>query len=188
MSSAQPDVVGDLQRAMGDGGGKLFKVVPAMLRAVIEDDLWAQRMDRNGEPFKSFEAFVHHRLWWGLESSIDDLLNYCRAEPDVQVLIRGAVAAAATRAEAGAMGGRGNKAVGNVNSFEEANSATYALRRLKRDNPELAEQVVAGALSAHAAAVQAGFRKPTWTAPADPERLAEAVERRFPGWRLVRVG
>jgi hypothetical protein len=59
--------------------------------------------------------------------------------------------------------------------------------RLKRDHPALAEEVIAGRLSAHAAAVQAGFRKPTWTAPADPERLAAAVERRFPGWRLVRV-
>lgn len=85
------------------------------------------------------------------------------------------------------MGGRGHKAIGNTNSFDEANTATYVLRRLKRDNPELAEQVVAGALSAHAAAVQAGIRRPTWTAPADPERLAEAVERRFPGWRMVRT-
>lgn len=135
---------------------------------------------RASDPLTSFEAFVTHKLWWGLESSIDDLLNYCRAEPDVQALIRGAVEAA---------GPVGRPDAGNLRNtkVEESDTATYALRRLKRDNPELAEQVVAGVLSAHAAAVQAGFRKPTWTAPADPERLAEAVERRFPGWKMVRT-
>lgn len=63
----------------------------------------------------------------------------------------------------------------------------YNLARLDRDAPELAQAVRRGEMSANAAAVQAGFRKPTWTAPADPERLAEAIERRFPGWRLVRA-
>jgi hypothetical protein len=175
------DVVGDLQRAMGDGGGKLFKVVPAMLRAVIEDRLWAERPDRNGEPFASFEAFVHHRLGWGLESSIDDLLNYCRGEPDVQALIRGEVAAA------GPVGANQHTAgVRNTHSMSgEPDTAVRALRRLKRDNPELAAEVIAGRISAHAAAVQAGIRKATWTAPADPERLAAAVEKRFPALRLV---
>jgi len=41
--------------------------------------------------------------------------------------------------------------------------------------PEVAEQVVAGVLSAHAAAVQAGFRRATWSAPADPQRLARGA-------------
>ncbi len=59
--------------------------------------------------------------------------------------------------------------------------------RLKRDHPDLADDVIAGRLSAHAAAVQAGIRRPTWTAPADPERLAQAIERKFPGWPLQPV-
>jgi hypothetical protein len=39
-----------------------------------------------------------------------------------------------------------------TNNSDRSDTATYALRRLKRDNPELAEKVVAGVLSAHAAA------------------------------------
>jgi hypothetical protein len=62
------------------------------------------------------------------------------------------------------------------------------LDALARRDPSLLDEVRAGRLSAHAAAVKAGIVAPTWTAPADPERLAAAVERRFPGWRLVRVG
>ena len=93
-------------------------------------------------PFASFEAFVTHKLWWGLESSIDDLMSYCRNYPDVQKLIRG---------EVGKLKARPGPTPGDVdnvnNSGEGGNASTYALRRLKRDNPELAEQVVAGALS-----------------------------------------
>ena len=39
------------------------------------------------------------------------------------------------------------------------NNPTYALKRLKRDRPDLAAKVIAGELSANAAAIQAGFRK-----------------------------
>ncbi len=61
-------------------------------------------------------------------------------EPDVQSLIRGEVSAA---------GRVGRPASGNVRNTHvsgggEPDTATRALRRLKRDNPELAEQVVAG--------------------------------------------
>jgi hypothetical protein len=72
-------------------------------------------------------------------------------------LIQAEVRPAKTPAEAGAMGGRGHKAADNVRSF--GNNPTYALRRLKRDRPDLAERVVAGELSANAAAIEAGFRK-----------------------------
>jgi hypothetical protein len=33
------------------------------------------------------EAFATHDLWWGLESSIDDLLAQCCGEPTVHALI-----------------------------------------------------------------------------------------------------
>lgn len=44
----------------------------------------------------------------------------------------------------------------NVNSSKKAgNSTEYALRRLKRDRPDLASKVIAGELSTHRAAVMA---------------------------------
>lgn len=45
--------------------------------------------------------------------------------------------------------------VGDANNSQE-NNATYVLARLKRDRPDLADQVVAGTLTANAAAVDAG--------------------------------
>jgi hypothetical protein len=45
----------------------------------------------------------------------------------------------------------------------EKNTAKHWLARLKRDHPKLARRVVAGELSANAAAIEAGFRKPPAT-------------------------
>lgn len=45
-------------------------------------------------------------------------------------------------------------------SKERGTSATYTVRRLLRDNPDLAKEVQEGKLSANAAAIKAGFRKP----------------------------
>jgi hypothetical protein len=39
------------------------------------------------------------------------------------------------------------------------NSAAAALRRLERHRPDLLDRVLAGEVSAHAAMVEAGFRK-----------------------------
>jgi len=74
--------------------------------------------------------------------------------------------------------GRGNKTPDNISRFNEqyGTSATHTLRRLKRDEPELAERVINGELSAHAAAIQAGFRKPSITLQStNPQRAAERI-------------
>jgi hypothetical protein len=46
------------------------------------------------------------------------------------------------------------------------------IARLKRDNPNLAEAVIAGQLSANAAAIEAGFRKKRVSVVVDDARLA----------------
>ena len=64
-------------------------------------------------------------------------------------------------------------------TFERGTSATYALRRLQRDRPDLADRVVEGELSANAAMIKAGFRTKTITIPIDPERAARSIKRHF---------
>jgi hypothetical protein len=65
-----------------------------------------------------------------------------------------------------------------VTITDRGNSESYLVGRLKRDHPALADDVIAGRLSAHAAAVQAGIKKQTWTAPQDVDAFAKAIERR----------
>lgn len=89
---------------------------------------------------------------------------------------RAGLPAAMTAQEAGAM--KGKEAC--TNSTSSRNSATHTLKRLKRDNPELAERVVNGELSANAAAIEAGFRKPTITLQStNPVRAAETIHAKF---------
>lgn len=68
-----------------------------------------------------------------------------------------------THSEAGKLGGRGNKASGDCQRLSvgaKGNTVEYKLARLDRDRPDLAAKVRAGDLSANAAAIEAGFRKP----------------------------
>jgi hypothetical protein len=70
----------------------------------------------------------------------------------------------------------------NVTLKRRGNRSDYTLARLRRDRPDLAEQVTAGTLSAHAAAIQAGFRYATWSAPVDVDALRVAIRKRYPGF------
>jgi len=174
--SPHDTAIQSLQQLIGHGGEQVFDLVPLVLRDVLEHRLWEDRKDRNGQPFRSFEAFATHILWQGLESSVPELMLYCRKHQDVAELIRREVEGAEyqPRGEDGRFL-RSN----NVTTEDRGNAPTYALRRLKRDHPELAELVVAGKLSAHAAAIEAGFRKPTIAVPADPDAAVAAIVRKF---------
>jgi hypothetical protein len=60
------------------------------------------------------------------------------------------------------------------------NAKDKALRRLRKDSPELHADVLAGRLTAHAAAVQAGFRPRTITVRADsPTSIAATLRRQL---------
>jgi hypothetical protein len=65
-------------------------------------------------------------------------------------------------------------------------SADAALRRLRKQRPDLHAQVLAGQLSPHAAAVEAGFRRRRISVPADdPERAVAALARHFSADELM---
>jgi hypothetical protein len=80
-------------------------------------------------------------------------------------------------AEVGALDAHGtNQHTGGpdkIRSSQFGTNPTYLLRRLKRDRPDLAEKVVKGEMSAHAAALAAGFRRK----PTPLEQVQRAWER-----------
>lgn len=85
--------------------------------------------------------------------------------------------------------------VGNTNAANETNGRIVTIstderphrddaagikRRLSRKRPELLDAVVTGKMSANAAAIAVGMRKPMWSAPvSSPEVLAAAIVRKF---------
>ena len=56
--------------------------------------------------------------------------------------------------------------------------ATYQMKRLRRDRPDLFGRVVAGEMSPNAAAIEAGFRRRMISVPDDPELAAQTLRRR----------
>jgi hypothetical protein len=69
--------------------------------------------------------------------------------------------------------------VDNINfvSVKGGTSSTYLLRRLKRDDAELAAKVVTGEMTAHAAAIEAGYRKRSVNVQPTVEGFLRATQR-----------
>ena len=175
------DPVKIAQECLYEGTESLFKTFPKAIERIISERLWEQRTDRNGEPFKSFEAFVTHRLWHGLEiKSISKLLDFVQEDPKVVKMVEGEVEGCGDHGGANNPNGKNQhtKQVGQVDNINLTNdepkggtSATYLLKRLKRDAPEMAEAYIQGEYkSVRAAAIAAGIVKvPTEFSP--PHRL-----------------
>ena len=72
-------------------------------------------------------------------------------------------------------GANQHSAVGVRITHSSQDDTDRVLRRLKRDDPALARSVLAGEVSAHRAAVQAGIRKEQFTVPLDPVAMARAI-------------
>jgi hypothetical protein len=75
--------------------------------------------------------------------------------------------------------GKGRIRPDNVRSNDYGNDQTYTVRRLMRDAPELVELVRTGELSPHAAAIKAGFRRPTLSISDNPESAAASIRKKF---------
>jgi hypothetical protein len=65
----------------------------------------------------------------------------------------------------------------DVKVFPDGNKAAYALRRLRNARPDLHARVLSGVLSANAAMIEAGFRKPA------KSRALTALDRLRTAWR-----
>lgn len=126
------------------------------LLGMREAEYFRTLADRHGRPFPDFEAYCRELEPWGLGLTDHDLSAVLeepdRARPLVSVLSRSA---------AGKLGGRGHKAPDENKELSAYGTARhYTVGRLRRDRPDLADRVERRELSANAAAIEAGFRRP----------------------------
>jgi len=61
----------------------------------------------------------------------------------------------------------------------QGTSRTYALRRLRKDRPDLHERVINGVMTPHGAMIEAGFRRQPITIPRDVEKAAQKLREVF---------
>lgn len=148
--------------------------------ALIEHGWWRRFTLPNGQIVEhpSFAHFVRTEQLEGLgihdprgwARSLGEFSSYKKAADTIVRAIGEGVD------KLGPHGGDGGSEHGTTNS---ENDADYVVARLKRDDPALADDVVAGKLTPHAAAKQAGIRRPRATFATDDVGLAVAQLLRF---------
>ncbi len=148
--------------------GSANELVPALAQ-IIDTGHWREFVHpmQGVKFYESFSDYCREFLRLSPEAveAVLDRSNAKAMAEKVRRLIREGVQPVAEN--------RWKASVGDANSSEE-NDATYVLARLKRDQPDLAQQVIEGELSPNAAAIRAGIRKSYFRCRADDPRLAVA--------------
>jgi hypothetical protein len=151
--------------------------VPRLLKRILEEDAWRERIDaktRTTVGFQQFAEFVAAPPTEGLGASIG-LVERIVKGTEAEELLRKALKGTYNISTKSRMTGHGTR-------------RDYALERLRSEAPELHAEVLAGALSPHAAMVKAGFRHRTFTVQADnPERIAATLRRQLDPEQLAEL-
>jgi hypothetical protein len=169
-----------------------------LLAAIVEDRTWERMTDRRGQSFVGrFRDFVEAKPPFGLGYDPDQLpkvlglrhphegvpkvaFRMAEMRQVVRTLLLGEVAPARPVGRPAA--GAENLCGTNI----KADRVEHVVRRLKRDAPDLAERVVAGEVTANAAARQMGWRHPRIVV-STPERVAESLRRTMPPEDIARL-
>lgn len=148
-----------LQKYISEGSRDLDRVT-SLVGKVIESGAWSSFTDQLGQPVEhqSFRSFVETPRWRGLGTSKSALVGWVKAQDEAAAEVverawRGEIPAARKA-------GRPDPNLSGTQVKAEDHTADATVARLKRDDPELAERVVNGELTPHAAARLCGWRKP----------------------------
>lgn len=164
-------------------GGSALESVPHQLKALLRSGDWRLFVTRLGKEVRHerFADFVTTQPLAGLGASVATVRKLLVDDVEALDLLDQAV-----------QGRRGERTdlVPNIHEVERPAGTTRdrALRKLRKDAPELHADVLAGRLTAHAAMVKAGYRPATFTVRADsPEAVAATLRRRLDADTLAAV-
>jgi hypothetical protein len=195
-ASSNSMIVADVQIAVANASYG-FERVPKALRNLLEQAAWRRfelpdvsALPEEGDAADTeieygsdeFEIFCTAPLPSGLDISVERLMHLTAAigGEDAEVALQ-MVRELLTPLEP--HGGQRDAAPSKVVSQPcPSRGAAYQVRRLKRDNPEVAAEVVAGKLSANAAAERAGLRQKYLRIPANPWFAAEKLRAQGTEW------
>lgn len=153
-------------------GSEGLDSLPQMVFQLCATGAWREFTLPSGEvvPHERFADFITAKPPRGLGTSQEFL---------ERAISRDQEALSALDNELQQLPGRPEKTVDNIHSFRPSGtSSTAALRRLRKDEPELHAEVLAGRISAHGAMVLAGFRPKTITVPVTrPESVARSLRK-----------
>ena len=149
-------------------GGQSYKTLLKSLDVVLDNELWREFV-MPPERVYTFARFDEFLKFAGFPP--DELLAVLRAHGRDELAARVRSELGGELAEQGKWE-RDEPSKVRDTKLSRQDDATYLVSRLKRDEPELAEQVLTGKISANAAAVQAGIRHAYIRVRADDVQLA----------------
>ena len=154
-------------------GGNALDAVPDLLKRVLQEGSWREFVTQRGEQVRHerFADFVTAPPLRGIGASVDLIKRIVAPYPRVVDLL--------DRALQNPVGT--NVPVDNMNSHSpRGTSKAYALRKLRKDAPELHARVLAEEISAHAAMVEAGFQPGRFTVcVTTPEAIARVLRNKL---------
>jgi hypothetical protein len=172
-------VVHEAILAFGSKVPDLGKARAALLR-VIQSGAWRHYVPPIGKPCDppSFREWVAAKVPRGLETTEANLYEIAEGHTKLYEALD-------VELQRDHGGNRRSEDFKNNNvhletdrATPEGNSQARALRRLRKDAPELHAEVLAGRLTPHAAMVKAGFRRRTVSIPVDkPESVAKTLRK-----------
>lgn len=172
-------VVLTLQQAFVNGDHSLH-VIPGLLKKVIDEGCWQERLVRaTGEivRFERFEDFIRSAPPDGMHTTTEAVKRICRDDPTaLDALDR--VLAHRQGERTDIVSNRNEVPSSATEERPVGTTAQYAIRRLRKDRPDLHAKVLAGELKPHAAMVEAGFRPRTVTIRVDDVSAVVAALKR----------
>ena len=134
-------------------GEQSLDVIPGLIKKIIASRAWEEREIGPGRFVKlsSFRELITAKPMNGWGENPDKIEALLRDDPEALACWR----------EAMKQQGKRTDFLDNIKEVGSSSgtSRSYTVTRLKHEAPELFEQVVAGELSANAAAIKAGIRK-----------------------------
>ena len=138
------------------GGLKQF---PGLLKKIIDNKAWERRINKGKViELASLRELITEKPIRGWGEDVRTVEAVIKDDPECLTMFQEAMKEKPGRPP--------RESANNVSTItresrntEHGNSKAYTCERLKRDAPELFEEVKAGRMSANAAAIQAGIRK-----------------------------
>jgi hypothetical protein len=168
--------------------------IPRLIIQVIEKDMWRKfNIPSSGRTINNasitFAQFVETQPPIGLGSNIklieSILIASTKSENQDDVIAANEALEMFASAVTGKLGGdrqskKAKSSSDNITTASDRGTAkSYAMRRLKKDKPNIYKRVVAGEISAHAGMIEAGFRKKKISCTYDVPSIIKMLKNKF---------
>lgn len=174
------DVVVDVLSKAIKWGGANLRDVPPLIKRILLENRWQKRIvQETGEivTFDKFVEFVTTPPLEGLGADLKLIKRMCDGDAEALDLIdRATVEGQGARID---LNTDTSLYYNEVDRTTQGTSKEYAIRKLRKDRPDLHAKVLANELTPHAAMIEAGFRQKTIAIPLDTYKAAQIIRRNF---------